>query len=120
MRVISAIGVGLQNAGEVLQMALGMLVSPVSRSVVKRRRRRGPAKGAIVSDIGPDAAGDCLAFRQDRHGRVVAKEPFGRKNMGLDQRIKRLQRRRTGADLVGERRHGELDAFAGITLALPV
>ena len=40
--------------------------------------------------------------------------------MGLDQRIKRLQRRRTGADLVGERRHGELDAFAGITLALPV
>ena len=40
--------------------------------------------------------------------------------MRLDQRVKRLQRRRTGADLVGQRRDGEFDAFAGIALALPV
>ena len=34
--------------------------------------------------------------------------------------MKRLQRRRAGADLVGQRRDAELDAFAPIALALPV
>ena len=84
-------------------MALGMLLPPVSRGVIKGGRRRGPAKRAIVSDIGPDAARDRLALRQDRYCRVVAKEPFSRQNMRLDQRVKRLQRCSAGADLVGER-----------------
>ncbi len=118
--VIAAIGVGLQDAGKVFQMALGMLLPPVPRGVIKGGRRRGPAKGAIVSDVDPDAAGDRLGLRQDRYRRVVAEESFGRQNMGLDQRMQRLQRRGTGADLVGQRRDGKIDAFAGIALALPL
>jgi hypothetical protein len=51
------------------------------------RRRTRPAKGAIVADIGPDAAGDRLALCQDRRGRVVAEEPLGCKDANLDQRI---------------------------------
>ena len=38
----------------------------------------------------------------------------------LDQRMKRLQGRRAGADLVGQRRQAQIDALAPIALALPV
>ena len=38
----------------------------------------------------------------------------------LDQRMQRLQHRRAGADLVGQRRHAQIDALAGVALALPV
>ena len=97
-----------------------MFVPSVSRGVIQRRRRRATAKGTIVADIGPDVPRDRLALRQDRHICIVAKEPFGRQNMSLNQRVKRLQRRRAGADLVGQRRQAEVDAFARISLALPV
>ena len=40
--------------------------------------------------------------------------------MALDQRVQRSQRRGAGADLIGERRQAEVDAFAGVALALPV
>ena len=63
---------------------------------------------------------DRLALGQDRHRGVVAMQPLGGQNMGLDQRMQRLQRRRAGADLVGQRREAEIDAFAPIALALPV
>jgi hypothetical protein len=38
---------------------------------------------------------------QDRHGRVIAMQPLGRQHVALDQRMKRLQRARAGADEVG-------------------
>ena len=38
----------------------------------------------------------------------------------LDQRMERLQDRRAGADLVGQRRHAQIDALAPVALALPV
>src|SRR5690606_25177375 len=38
-RVIAAIGISLQNTGEGSQVALGMLLSPVSRCVEQCRRR---------------------------------------------------------------------------------
>jgi len=63
---------------------------------------------------------DGLVLGQDRHGRVIAVQPLGRQHMAFDQRIKRLQRRRAGADLVGQRRHAQIDAFPPIALALPV
>ena len=44
-RVVAAIGVGLQDAGEALQMPCGMLVPAVARGVVERRRRRRPPNG---------------------------------------------------------------------------
>ena len=40
--------------------------------------------------------------------------------MGLDQRVQRAQRRGAGADLIGQGRKAQVDAFAGVALALPV
>ena len=40
--------------------------------------------------------------------------------MRFDQRVQRAQRRGAGAHLVGQRRQAQLDALAGIALALPV
>jgi hypothetical protein len=40
--------------------------------------------------------------------------------MGLNQGVERLQDRGAGADLVGQRRHAQIDPLAGIALALPV
>jgi hypothetical protein len=61
-----------------------------------------------------------LAFGQDRHGGVVTMQPFCRQDMGLDQRMKRLQRSGAGANLIRQRRDAEIDALAGIALALAV
>ena len=65
-----------------------------SREGVIQRRRRCPSlkRFAVVSDIGPDVPFDRLALRQDRHRGVVAMQTFGRQNVGLDQRMQRLQR----------------------------
>ena len=45
-------------------------------------------------------------------------QPLGREHVGADRLDQRHQRRRRGADPVGQRRHVELDAFAGIGRAL--
>lgn len=47
-------------------------------------------------------------------------QPFCGKHMRLNQRMQRLQRRGTSPDLVGQCRQAEVDALAGIALALPV
>ena len=60
-RIVAAIGINLQNAGEGLQVALGMLLSSISRSIVESRRRRLPAERPVIPDIGPDAT----RIRQD-------------------------------------------------------
>lgn len=44
----------------------------------------------------------------------------GSQHVRLDQSMHRLQRRGAGSNLVGERRQAEVDALAGIALALPV
>ena len=41
-------------------------------------------------------------------------------DVALDQRMKRLQGRCAGADLVGQRRHAQIDAFAPVAFALAV
>ena len=61
-----------------------------------------------------------LALCQDRHGGVVAVQALGGQHMRLDQAMQRPQRRGAGPDLVGQRGEAEIDAFAGIALALPV
>ena len=97
-----------------------MLVPAVARGVIERRRRRAPAKRPVVADIGPDVPLDRLALGQDRHGGVVAVQPLGGQHVALDQRMKRLQRRRAGADLVGQRRQAQVDALPPVAFALPV
>ena len=47
-------------------------------------------------------------------------QPLGRQDMGPDQGMERRQRRRAGADLVGQGGEAELDALAGVALGLPV
>ena len=118
--VVAAIGVRLQDAGEAGQVPVGMLVPPVTRGVVERRRRRRAAEWPVVPHIGPDMPGDRLALGQDRHRGVVAMQPLGRQHMRLDQGVQRRQGGRAGAHLVGERRHAQIDAFAPVALALPV
>src|SRR5207244_9757058 len=55
-----------------------------------------------------------------RHRGVVAVQALGAQDVGLDQLMQRLQDRGTGADLVGQRRHAEIDALPGVSLTLPV
>ena len=74
----------------------------------------------VVTDIRPDAPRHRLALGQDRHGRIVAMQSFGSQDVALDQRMKRLQGRCAGADLVGQRRHAQIDAFAPVAFALAV
>lgn len=119
-RVIAAIGVGPQNAAKGLQMSLGMFLPPIARGIVKCRRRRLPAQRPVIPDIGPNAARIGLAAGQDRHCGVVSMKPLGGKHMRLDQRVHRLERRGTGSDLVGQCGEAEVDALAGIALALSV
>ena len=101
-------------------MSFGMFARPIARRVEQRRRRIPAAERPIVADIHPNPACFRLTFRQDRHGDVVAVQPFGRKHVSLYQRLQRTQRRGASAHLVGERRQAQLDALAGVALALPV
>ena len=85
--VVPAVGVGLQDAGEVPKMPRGMLMPSIARGVIQRRRRCATAKRPVVTDVGLDVPRNRLAFGQDRHGRVVAVQPLGSQHMALDQRV---------------------------------
>ena len=88
--VVSAVSVRLQDAGEAFKVANGMLMPSIARGVIQRRRRCATVKGPVVADIGPDVPGNRLALGQDRHGRVVAMQPFGSQDVAFDQRMQRL------------------------------
>ena len=118
--VVAVKGVGLQNAGVTGQMPLGMLPRSIARGVEQRRWRILAAERPVVADIHPRPTGHRLALGEDGNRRVVAMQPLGGQDMALNQRVQRAQRRGAGADLIGERRQAQLDALAGIALALPV
>ena len=80
-----------------------MLTPSIARGVIQRRRRRPTAKRPVITDIGPDVPRNRLALGQDRYGGVIAMEPLGSQDVALDQRMERLQDRRAGTDLVGQR-----------------
>ncbi len=119
-RIVAAIGVRLQNAGEGLQVALRMLLPSIARGIVNCGRRREPSERPIVPNIGPDAAGIGLSLGQDRHCRVVTMQALSGKNMRFDQTMKWLQRRGTCSDLIGQCRQADVDALAGIAFALAI
>ena len=75
--VVAAVRVGLQDAGEAVKVPRGMLMPAIARGVIKRCRRRAPAKWPVVTHIGPDAALNRLALGQDRHRRVITMQPLG-------------------------------------------
>ncbi len=118
--IVAVEGVGLQNAGVTGQMPLGMLPRSIARGVEQRRWWVLAAERPVVADIHPRPTGHRLALGEDGNRRVVAMQPLGGQDMALNQRVQRAQRRGAGADLIGERRQAEVDALAGIALALPV
>ena len=97
-----------------------MLVLSIARGVIERCRRCVTAKGPVVTDISPDAPRHRLALGQDRNGGVVAMQALGSQDVALNQRMKRLQGGCAGANLVGQRRHAQIDAFAPVSFALAV
>ena len=101
-------------------MPARVLAVAVARVEEHRRRRCRAGERPVVADIGPQPPGDGLAFGQHRHGRVVAVQALGGQHMAADQLDQRRQAGGAGADPIGQGRDVELDALAGIALALPV
>lgn len=111
------IGIGLQDALVAGQVALRMLAGTVTRVAERRRRRCWSGKGPVVAHIGPDPADDGAAAGQHRHRGVVAVQPRGGEDMGVDQRHHRRQASGAGADPVGNGGDAEFDALAGVGFA---
>ena len=95
---VAAIGVGLQDAGEAREMSLGMFARSVARIIEHRRRRRGAAEGAVVAHIGPTSPNIGLSLGEHGHGGVVAMQPRGGEDMGLQQIENRTQHGGAGAE----------------------
>jgi hypothetical protein len=55
----------------------------------QRRGRFGAGDGLIVADVNPQSAGIGLAHGEDPHGRVVAMQSLGGKDMSVDPAIER-------------------------------
>jgi hypothetical protein len=114
------IGVGLQDAGEAVEMAFGMLAGAILRIEEHCGRRIGSSEGAIVADICPQPSRPGPALRQDRDRRVVAVHPPGGEHVGSNEVVERPQHDGAGTDLVGQGREAEVDPFQGMALALTV
>ena len=117
-RIVSGIGVGLENTCPAAQMANGMFAAPVTEKMEDRRRWSWSAKWLIVTDISPDPARIGFGLRQNRDRRVVAMQSLGGQDMRFDEAVERHQRRGAGSDLIGQGRKAELDTVAGIAIAL--
>ena len=118
--VVPGIGDGLQDAAVVGEMITRVFAPPVARVMEHRRRRGRTAERSVVADIGPDAADIGPNLGEHGHRGIVAVEALDGKDMRFDQRMQRLERGGIRADLIGERRQAEIDAFMGIAVALPV
>ena len=117
---VAAIGIGLQDAAVLSQVALRVFAPAIARVVEHRSRRRGPAERPVVAHIGPEPGDVGLAPRQHRHRGIVAMQPLGCHDMGLQPLKQRHQHRCAGADLVGQRRQAERHALTGVALGLAI
>ena len=97
-----------------------MNARPVPRVAEQRRRRIRSAERPVVAHIDPGPPGGALAPGQHRHRGVVAMQTIRRHDMGRDQIVQGLQRHRARADLVGQGRQAQIDAFARVAVALPI
>jgi hypothetical protein len=77
--------VGLEQSCVAGQMALWMLAFAVVGVIEHCCRRCGPTEWLVIADINPTSAGIGFALGQDRHRGVIAVQPLGRHNMGLDE-----------------------------------
>ena len=118
--VVAAVGVGLQDAGARPQMPGGMGLLAVARGEEQRGRRRAAGEGPVVADIGPDVPLDVVPRASS--GTVVS-SPCSRSAASTWRSIRAWSGSSddvAGADQVGQGRHAELDALAGVALAQPV
>ena len=101
-------------------MRLRVLAAAVARVVEQRRWWIGAGERPVVADVHPQPGDVGLELGHDRHGGVIAVQPFGGQHMGLDAPIERHENGRGRADLIGERGDAERDAFAREPLGLAV
>ena len=112
-----------------------MYAATVAGVVERRRGRVWPGKRPVVAHIGPEPAGDGLAFGQHGDGGAVAAQPLGGEHVLRDQSVERRWRCRGGADTIGPVGSADItpwdrakpdggdikiDAFLGMALALAV
>jgi len=71
------IGIGLQNAGVIGQMAFGMDGFSISGIAKHRRGRVRVTKRRIITHIGPKTPDIGAARRQHRHGGIITMQPLG-------------------------------------------
>jgi hypothetical protein len=88
--------------------------------MVERGGRSAAAERAVLANVDPEPAGVGPSAGKDRHRRVVAMQALGRQDMRGDPVVQRVERRRAGADLAGERREAEVNPFPGVPLRLPM
>src|SRR5665213_960671 len=117
-----AIGIGLQDTAERLQMSSGSLALTIRRITKPHRRWIGTAGGSVIAHIGPKSSGAGLAGTgsQNADRGVVGVQLVGAQNViaqGIDQR---LDERTTGSAPVGECAALDLHAITSIDLALTV
>ena len=79
--VVPGVDVGLEDAGERLQVFDRVIAGTVPRVAEQSRRRVRAAERPVVADIDPRPAGGALAPGQHRHGGVVAVQAVRRQNM---------------------------------------
>ncbi len=117
---IAAIGVGLQEPGIPHQVALRMLATAIARVVEHGTRGCRAAERPVVAHVDPEAGDVGPAAGQHRHHGVVAVQPPGGHDMGLQPLEQRHQHGRASADLVSQGRQAERDALAAVALGLAV
>ena len=84
--VKAGIAVGVDDAGERLQMGPRMLALAVGRVAEQRRRRSRPGKWPLVADIDPQPPGLGLAGAPAPSGSAGAERTLGRRSGALAAR----------------------------------
>src|SRR5450755_31134 len=102
------------------QMLLWMSAQAIAREVKNCCRRIFAAKRPIVAHVGPQPGQFRLDLGKQRNGSIVPVNALASKDVGLEQMVEWLQNRRALANIIGQRRKRQVDAFSGVLVALPV
>src|SRR5690242_21163905 len=89
--VVSAVSIGLKDAGIIGEVPNRMCTAAVARIIEHCRRRGWSAERPVVTHINPASPEIGLAPRQYRHRRIVAVQSLGGEDMRLDPLDQRRQ-----------------------------
>ena len=117
----SGIGIGLQGAGEVLQMLARMFTLAIFRVGEPDSGRGLFARRPVVAHISPETSGLGLAVagREHRHRRIVGMQLAAGEHMLLNRIDQRGEQIAGCTNPAGQRRARDLHSLAGINLRLP-